>query len=109
MIFNRRVFFSLLLARPLPQAPPLRVAILEKFDTDSQTTAVLVHHADSATRDAFAAWLQRYPKSAVRLRLPDRTDVSATIFRVRMCFGRGLIFFEKAVQIREGDILTLVA
>ena len=98
----------MLVARP-PQAPPLQVAVLEKFDIDSRTTAVLVHHADSATRDAFAAWLQRYPKSAVRLRLPDGTDVSATIFRVRMCFGRGLIFFEKVVQIREGDILSLVA
>jgi hypothetical protein len=108
VIFNRRLFLSLLVARPA-QASPLRVAVLEKFDVNSRTTAVLVHHADPATRDAFAAWLQRFPKSAVRLRLSDGVEVSATIFRVRMCFGRGLIFFEKPVQIRERDILMLVA
>ena len=96
------------MARPA-QALPLRVTVLENFDINSRTAAVLVHHADPATRDAFAAWLRRYPKSAVRLRLRDGAEVSATIFRVRMCFGRGLILFEKAVQIREGDILTLVA
>jgi hypothetical protein len=108
MIFNRRVFFSLLVAPPA-QTPPLRVAVLEKFDINSRTAAVLVHHAETATRDAFAAWLRRYPKSVVRLHLRDGAEASATIFRVRMCFGRGLILFEKAVQIREGDILTLVA
>jgi hypothetical protein len=108
MIFNRRVFFSLLLTRPA-QATPLQVAVLEKFDIESKAAAVLVHHADAATRDAFAEWLQRHPKSAVSLRMTDGVEVPATIFRVRMCFGRGLIFFEKPVQIRERDILTLIA
>jgi hypothetical protein len=108
VIFNRRLFLSLLVARPA-QASPLRVAVLEKFDVNSRTTAVLVHHADPATRDAFAAWLQRSPKSVVHLRLTDGTEASATIFRVRMCFGRGLIFFDKPVQTRERDILTLIA
>jgi hypothetical protein len=31
-----------------------------------------------------------------------------TIFRVRMCFGRGLILFQESIPIREGDIVTLI-
>jgi hypothetical protein len=108
MIFNRRTFFSLLLARPA-QATSLQVAVLEKFEMDSGPSAVLVHHANAATRDAFAAWLQTHPKAAVRVRTISGQEVPATVFRVRMCFGRGLIFFEKSVRLQKRDILTLIA
>jgi len=108
MIFNRRVFFSLLLARPA-QTTPLQVAVLEKFELDAGSSAVLVHHADEATRDVFGTWLQSHPKAAVRVRATNGQEVPATVFRVRMCFGRGLIFFEKAVQVKERDTLTLIA
>jgi len=108
MIFNRRAFFSLLLARPA-ETTPLQVAVLEKFEMDTGSSAVLVHHANAATRDAFAVWLQSHPKAAVRVRTINGQEVLATVFRVRMCFGRGLIFFEKSVQIKERDILTLIA
>jgi hypothetical protein len=107
MILNRRVFFSLLLARPA-QTTLLQVAVLEKFELDS-ASAVLVHHVDAATRDAFAAWLQSHPKAAVRVRALNGQEIAATVFRVRMCFGRGLIFFKKPMPIRERDILTLIA
>jgi hypothetical protein len=108
MIFNRRVFFSLLLARPV-QAKPLQVAVLEKFEVDSRSCAVLVHHADAAERDAFAAWLQSHPQARVRVRATNGQEVPATVFRVRMCFGRGLIFLEEPVQVQDRDMLTLIA
>jgi hypothetical protein len=34
--------------------------------------------------------------------------MSATVFRVRMCFGRGLVIFDTPVHIREGDVLTII-
>ena len=106
MNITRREFLSLLLARP-EQTTSFRVTVLETFDIARASTAVLVHHADSASRDEFAHWLQSHPRLAVRVRSKTGEEVPATIFRVRLCFGRGLILLEKPIQIRERDSLTV--
>ena len=108
MNFNRRMFFSLLFARPA-QTASVSVAVLEVFDDGQAGIAVLVHHANSATRDAFAGWLQSHPKSAVRVRSKTGEEAPGRIFRVRMCFGRGLILFDRPIQIRERDVVTIIA
>jgi len=108
MMINRRMFFSVLFARPL-QSMPLRVAVLETFNTGTTSAAVLVHHAEAAARDAFAQWLQAHPNAAIRIRRETGEEAPATIFRVRMCFGRGLILMQKAIRIQERDVLTVLA
>jgi hypothetical protein len=106
MTINRRLFFAaLVFARG--QAATLQVAILETFDIEGGAAAVLVHHADEATRGGFAEWLRSHPRARVRVRTPRGEEVSATMFRVRMCFGRGLILFDKPVRIREREVLSL--
>jgi hypothetical protein len=106
---NRRAFVaSLLLGRPT-QAASFEVLVLEAFGLGEQTTAVLVHHSEPVARDQFARWLQAHPKSALRVRLKDGTEIPARMFRVRMCFGRGLILFEGRVQVRERELLSLIA
>ena len=102
---TRRMFFSILLARPAEPAA-LRVSVLETFGTP-ESLVLLVHHAESIEREAFAKWLQAHPQSNVRIRTKTADDIPATIFRVRMCFGRGLIVLEKTAQIHERDILTV--
>ena len=108
MNITRRMFFSILLARP-GQTTSLRVAILERFDIGRATTAALVHHADADAREAFAQWLQAHPRSAIRVRSKTGEEVPAIMFRVRMCFGRGLILLQKPIQIRERDVLTVIS
>ena len=108
MKINRRIFFSLLLARPV-QTTTVSVAVLEVFDNGKAGIAALVHHANPAARDAFAKWLQSHPNSAVRVRSTTGEEAPGTVFRVRMCFGRGLILFEIPMHIRERDVLTIVA
>jgi hypothetical protein len=108
MNIDRRIFFSLLFARPL-QTATVSVTVLEVFDNGKAGIGVLVHHANSATRDAFAGWLQSHPKSAVRVRSRTGEEAPGRIFRVRMCFGRGLILFERPMQIHERDVLTIIA
>jgi hypothetical protein len=106
---TRRAFFaSLLMTRPT-QATSFEVLVLEAFGLDEQTSAVLVHHSAPVARDQFAWWLQTNPKSAVRVRCKDGTEIPAKMFRVRMCFGRGLIVFEKQVQVRERELLSVIA
>jgi len=107
MNINRRLFFSLLLVRP-GQSVSLRVSVLETFGLDEKASAVLVNHAEPAERDQFARWLQTHPRSSIRIRSKTEQEAEATIFRVRMCFGRGLILFTKPVRIREGDVLMIV-
>jgi hypothetical protein len=106
---SRRGFFaSLLLGHPT-QATSFEVVVLETFGLDQQISAVLVHHSEPAARNQFARWLQTHPKSVVRIRRNNGKEVSATMFRVRMCFGRGLILLEEQIQIRERESLTVIA
>ena len=107
MNLNRRDFFSLLFARSV-EAAPVSVTVLEVFDKGNSWTAALVHHTDSATRNTFAAWLQSHPNSPIRVRTETGKQVAGTIFRVRMCFGRGLIVFQRPIPIRERDLLTIL-
>ena len=106
MNINRRLFFSLLLVRPR-QSVSLRVGVLETFAMDEKVSAVLVNHADPSERDQFARWLQAHPRSAVRIRNNAGQETAATIFRVRMCFGRGLILLNQPITVREGEVLTI--
>jgi hypothetical protein len=107
MTITRRMFLALFWVRP-PQQAFLRVTILETFQSE-RACAALVHHAEPSERDAFARRLQARPRSDVRVRTGTGEEVEATMFRVRMCFGRGLILLSKPVQIHNGDVLMVLA
>ena len=106
MNINRRRFLSILLVHP-SQTQSIRIAVLETFKIDDSCVALLVHHAEPETRDVFAKWLQAHPKATIRVRRQGGQEVMATIFRVRMCFGRGLILLQSALPVREREILTM--
>jgi len=106
MLISRRTFVSLLLARPVQKAS-LSAEVLEAFEEGNGSLVVLVHHADPATRGAFAEWLQSHPRSSVHVRTRTGEEAAGKMFRVRMCFGRGLILLEKPLQVRERDVLTI--
>jgi len=108
MIVNRRSFLALLFQRRI-EVTPVSVRVLEIFMRDQTPSAVLVHHADDASRDRFAQWLRANPKALVRVRDSSGNEAAATVFRVRMCFGRGLILLDGRIPVREGDVLMLVA
>jgi len=104
---NRRKFLSLLIAQRLQPSLP-HLLVIEAFSGNGGCIAVLVHHPDSASRDLCALWLRSRVNAAIRVRLAGGEEMSATVFRVRMCFGRGLVIFDKPVPIREGDMLTII-
>ena len=94
MNINRRLFFSLFLVRPR-QSVSLRFGVLEIFTMNEKVSAVLVNHAAAAERDQFARWLQAHPRSAVKIRNKAGQETAATIFRVRMRVGRGLLLLNQ--------------
>ena len=108
MKLSRRALFSaLLFARPA-RVTTLEVEVLETFDLDGKSIAILSYHADEASRQKFATWLQANPNTTARVRTRAGFETQASIFRVRMCFGRALILPEEPVQIRQGQLLTLL-
>jgi hypothetical protein len=107
MNINRRQLLCLLLVRR-PQSTSLQASVLETFVMEDKTRAILVNHGSPSSRDQFARWLQANPRSNIRIRSKAGEEHEATIFRVRMCFGRGLILLSQPIAIREGEVLTLI-
>jgi hypothetical protein len=105
---NRRIFVSMLLFRSRPQPASVQVAVIETFDLDGKTAALLVHHVDQSARESFAMWLRRRTRTTVRIRTETGAEMTASIFRVRLCFGRALIIPDGAIHIRERDIVTIL-
>src|SRR5215472_3599403 len=105
---NRRVFVSVFFLRLRLQPAPVKVAVIETFDLEGKTVAMLVHHADESVRELFATWLRSRTRSAVRMRTETGAEMTGSIFRVRLCFGRALFIPDEATHIRERDILSIV-
>jgi len=105
---NRRIFLSSLLFSKPATVTSLQVAVLETFDLNGKSFGMLVHHADNASRQDFATWLQNNPKSTTRIRTRTGFQTQAVVFRVRMCFGRALIIPQEPLQTRRGELLTLL-
>jgi hypothetical protein len=107
MKLSRRAFFSTLVFVRRTRVISLEVEVLETFDLDGKSVAILVHHSDEASRQNFATWLQNNPKSSLRVRTRTGSEMQASIFRVRMCFGRALILPQAPVETKRGELLTL--
>jgi hypothetical protein len=103
MKLTRRIFFAALLFVPAKQTKSLEAAVLETFDMDGRTVAILVNHGRPSIREEFAMWLRSRPRAIVRVRTPSGVETTAFMFRVRMCFGRALMILREPTQIREGD------
>jgi len=108
MKLNRRIFLSGLLFAGPRRVASLEVEVLETLGLDEKSVAIVVHHSDPKSREQFAKWLQSNPKTTVHVRTNNGFVTPASIFRVRMCFGRGLILFSQPIQVRERDLLTIV-
>src|SRR5688572_21878253 len=72
---------GVLLASPI-------ATLMEVFLPTSGPSALLVHHADQATRDAFANWLRRNSGTLVVCKPRNGTPTSGRIFPVQAIFTR---------------------
>jgi len=103
---NRREF---LFSWSIPQSKAgLSVEVIEVFSSPDSPSALLVHHANEATRSAFSEWLRANDGKPIQCRRRDGIQFKGQIFRMRMCFGRGLVLIRSAVPISEKDVLSVV-
>jgi hypothetical protein len=56
-------------------------------------TLVLFHQAEAKDRDALAAMLREYSESSAEFQTSDGRWHSATVVRLKSCFGRGVLIF----------------
>jgi hypothetical protein len=108
-LMKRREFLvGVTLASTAAPQSGIQVEVMEAFSSGSGPSALLVHHADEATREAFSNWMRNNSGRRVAFGLRNGAEVVGRIFRVRLCFGRGLILLNApAVGIRANDILKL--
>ena len=85
----------------------LEVEVMETFSGSGGPSVFLVHHVSEALRNAFAQWLRANNGARIVCRLDDGTKIDGRIFRVKLCFGRGLVLTSAPVAIRPKDVLII--
>ena len=110
MNFSRRNFLLMWITLQKP-ATTMNVEVLEVFQRAPGPCAVLVHHSGSELRQDFSTWLHRFDGAQIGLRTSDGRATPGRIFRVKMCFGRGLLLMPSAVngEIFEKEFADLMA
>lgn len=74
-------------------------------DAANRMTVVVFHQADEASRGAFAALLRAHSGDAVDVEVDAAASGTwrGTVFRLKSCFGRGLLLFPaSAPPLKEG-------
>lgn len=89
------------------ESDAMDVEVMEVFSASTGPSALLVHHADEATREVFANWLRANSGRKVVCTLNNKMRIDARIFRVSLCFGRGLILLGEPAPVRAKDILGI--
>jgi hypothetical protein len=57
---------------------------------------VVFHHAEAASREQLSAFLENHDGSSVEFQTAGGDWQPATVFRLKSCFGRGLLVFPVA-------------
>jgi len=105
VVVNRRQFFLAWIFQN--RLTSVEVEVMEVFAVSDGPCAFLVHHASKSARDAFGEWLRANDGARIVCRLRDGTTVDGGIFRVKMCFGRGLVLTRAPVAIRPKDVVRI--
>jgi hypothetical protein len=105
VIMNRREFFMAWIFQNRTNS--VEVEVMEVFSSSEGPSALLVHHASEAGRNAFSEWLRVHDGAHIACRLGNGTTIDGRIFRVRMCFGRGLLLTRASVAIRPKDVVSI--
>ena len=106
IMMGRRLFLLGWLFQTQP--PRLQVEVMEVFLSPDGPSALLIHHANEETRDAFSRWIRANSGSRISFHLPNGSQFDGRIFRVNLCFGRGLILTRSTVATKPKDVLKIV-
>ena len=97
--------------RPTPASTAIPCRVLESHTSDrDQMTVVVFHQRDAGDRTRLGELIRKRDGAAVMFMMTDRNPHSATLFRLKSCFGRGLLLFPAAsARLSAGDEFELQA
>ena len=73
-----------------------------------RVTAAVFHQAESAQREELGTWLRAHDGAEVEFEAAGGQWHAATVFRLRTCFGRGLLIFSAAeAKLEQGVTIQL--
>jgi hypothetical protein len=84
---------------PHPPAAPETIACRVIESKTAQTMGVglvIFHHAEPASREQLGTFLQDHDGARVEIQTAGSDWQPATVFRLKTCFGRGLLAFPAA-------------
>lgn len=84
-------------------------AIEVHSDPVSHAMLVVFHHAADSGRLPLAAFLRDHPGATVDAEFNggQQPPRRGTVFRLKSCFGRGLLLFSSILPIQEGSVFRL--
>lgn len=95
---------------PTPAAAPAIPCRALEVHTDAKlgVTIVVFHQRDDGDRDRVGALLRSHDGEAIEFRTGDGASHSATLMRLKSCFGRGLLLIGAgAPRVAEKDEFLL--
>lgn len=97
-------------SRATPPAEPSVACRALEVNTDPQShlTVVVFHHRDAGERERLGHLLRQHSGAVVEVQLADGTRRKATLFRMKSCFGRGLLLVGGgAAHLAAGDAFVV--
>jgi len=84
------------------------VALEVHPNAQAGTTVVLFHQQNRNDQSKFASLLSRADGSYVQIQTRQGRWITASVVRLRNCFGRGLLLFpSEAVRLRDSDVFDV--
>jgi hypothetical protein len=72
-----------------------------------QIRYLILHHKHEKDQAPLSEWLHRYAGARMTFRTRDGTTHAAVLQRLKHCFGRGLLLYSDAVDLKEKDVIQV--
>jgi len=95
--------------RPAPASTAIPCRVLESHTSQrDHITVVVFHQRDAGDRARLGEVIRQRDGAAVAFKMTDPNPHSAMLFRLKSCFGRGLLLFPAAsARLAAGDEFEL--
>ena len=75
--------------------------------TTTQVRYLVLHHKHQKDQAHLSDWLHRYAGARMTFQTRDGTAHPAVLERLKHCFGRGLLLYSDAVDLKEKDVIQV--
>lgn len=92
---------------PVLEAEVLEASQVVDVPGAAQIRYLLLHHKHQKDQARLSNWLRRYGGAQMSFQTADGTAHPAVLQRLKHCFGRGLLLYSDAVDLKEKDVIQV--